>query len=354
MASFKLTPLDVLISKPYKPQWMIKDHIELSSIAMLFGAPASAKSFIAMDIAFCIAAGIDWNGNATVQGKVVYLAGEGFNGMKMRFKALSEKYQTNTSEVYFSELPASFSDEENTSNVYEGIIKACPKPSLIIIDTLHRNFGAGDENSAKDFGNFLRLITTMMRALDCAVLIVHHSGHGDSDRGRGSSSIRAAMDVEYKVTKTKDVVTMACTKAKEFKEPEPMSFNIVPRAIPAWLDDDGNPVESATLESTTYSAPVRAASLAQNDQLALKALINALSKEGKLASAPQVAKYPELVGKNYIHEKEWRAEAYALLDQNNGGTNKSQANQKAFHRAKGKLLHFNKIATEDSYYWLAA
>jgi len=352
MASFKLTPLDVLIRKPYKPQWMIKGHMELNSIGMLFGAPASAKSFIAMDIAFCIAAGIDWNGNATVQGKVVYLAGEGFNGIKMRFSALGEKYQTNTSEVYLSDLPASLSDEKNTNDVYQGIIDTCPKPSLIIIDTLHRNFGAGDENSAKDFGNFLYLITTMMRKLGCAVLIVHHSGHGDSDRGRGSSSIRAAMDVEYKVTKTKDLVTMACTKAKEFKEPEPMSFNLVSKAIPACLDD-GDPVESAILESTTYTAPARTASLTANDHLTLQALHNVLPKEGKLANVELVAKHPELAGRKLIHIDAWRAEAYILYDQKNGGTNKPQANQKAFSRARVKLLDFNKIVTLDKHYWLA-
>ena len=354
MANFKLTSLNVLISEPYKPQWMIKDHMEMNSIGMLFGAPASAKSFIAMDIAFCIASGIDWNGNATEQGKVVYLAGEGFNGMKMRFKALTEKYQTNTNDVFFSELPASLLDKDNTDEVYRGIIKVCPKPTLIIIDTLHRNFGAGDENSAKDFGIFLDHITRLIRALGSSVLIVHHSGHSDSDRGRGSSSIRGGMDVEYKATKSKEVVTMTCTKAKEFEEPPPMSFNLVSQSIPDWLDDEGNPVKSAILESTTYSPPVRTASISQRDSLILQALNDAIAKNGKSASSQLAAKYPELTSRSYIHENEWRAEAYILLDQASGGTNKPQANQKAFSRAKGKLLHANKIVTEEDHYWLAA
>jgi putative DNA primase/helicase len=36
----------------------------------------------------------------------------------------------------------------------------------------------------------------MMVELGAAVLLVHHSGHGDKDRARGSSAIRAAVDVE--------------------------------------------------------------------------------------------------------------------------------------------------------------
>ena len=354
MADFKLTPLNVLISKPYKPNWLIKDHMEQNSIGMLFGAPASAKSFIAMDIAFCIAAGIDWNGNPTEQGKVVYLAGEGFSGMGKRFKALAEKYQANTNEVYFSDLPASFSDKENTIKVHEGIASVCPNPALIIIDTLHRNFGVGDENSAKDFGVFLYHITALMKGSGCAILIVHHSGHGDADRGRGSSSIKAAMDVEYKITKAGEVVTMACTKAKEFEEPQSMSFNLVSQSIPSWLDDAGNPVKSAILVSTTYSAPVGTASLTQRESQILQALNDAIATNGKSASSELAAKYPELTGRNYIHESGWRAEAYIALDQASGGANKPQANQKAFSRAKGKLLHANKIVTEEDHYWLAA
>jgi hypothetical protein len=354
MATFKLTPLDQLLIKPYKSNWLIKGHMEKSSIGMLFGAPASAKSFIAMDIAFCIAAGIDWNGNDTVQGKVVYLAGEGHSGIAKRFKALGSKYSTTTSDVFFSELPASLMDQNNVQSVFDEINKVCSSPSLIVIDTLHRNFGAGDENSAKDFGIFLNNITKLIHHLGAAVLLVHHSGHGSEDRARGSSSMRAAMDVEYKVTKDKDLVTMTCTKAKEFKEPEPMSFNLVMQILLGCFDDDGKPVESAILNSTTYTAPVKTASITGNDSVVLQALTDVITKNGKPASSALSAKYPELAGKKYIHVDDWRKESYLLLDQSSGGKNKPQANQKAFTRAKDKLLDVNKIVTEDECYWLAA
>lgn len=354
MADFPLIPLNQLLSKPYKSNWLIKGHMEQGSIGMFFGPPASAKSFIVMDIAFCIAAGIDWNGNDTVQGKVVYLAGEGHSGIAKRFKALEIKYSTTTNDVFFSELPASLMDPKNAQSVFDAIKKVCSTPSLIVIDTLHRNFGSGDENSARDFGVFLNTITILIRHLGAAVLLVHHSGHGPDDRARGSSSMRAAMDVEYKVTKAQDLVTMTCTKAKEFQEPEPMSFNLVTQILPNCLDDDGKPVESAILNSTTYTAPVRTASITGNDSVVLQALTDVITKKGKPASNDQIAKYSELAGKKYIHSDDWREEAYSLLDQKSGDKNKPQANQKAFNRAKFKLLQFKKIVTDDEYYWLAA
>jgi len=354
MDDFILTPMSQLLSKPYKSNWLIKGHMEQGSIDMLFGAPASAKSFIAMDIAFCIAAGIDWNGNDTVQGKVVYLAGEGHSGIAKRFKALEIKYGMTTNDIFFSELPASLMDPINAQSVFDAINKVCSTPSLIVIDTLHRNFGSGDENSARDFGIFLNTITLLIHHLGAAVLLVHHSGHGSDDRARGSSSMRAAMDVEYKVTKAQDLVTMTCTKAKEFQEPEPMSFNLVTQILPNCLDDDGKPVESAILNSTTYTTPVITASITGNDSVVLQALTDVITKNGKPASNDLTAKYPELAGKKYIHLNEWRKESYLSLDQSSGGTNKPQANQKAFNRAKNKLLQFKKIVTEDEYYWLAA
>lgn len=354
MADFVLTPLNQLLSKPYTHNWLIKDHMEQGSIGMLFGAPASGKSFIAMDIAFCIATGIDWNGNDTVQGQVVYIAGEGHSGIGKRFKALGIKYDTTTSDIFLSELPASLMDPNNAQSVFDAINEVCSAPSLIVIDTLHRNFGTGDENSARDFGIFLNTITALSHRLSAAILLVHHSGHGSEDRGRGSSSIRAAMDVEFKITKAQDLVMMTCTKAKEFQEPEPMSFKLVSQPLHGWLDDDGKPIESATLNSTTYTAPLKTASISVNDTLVLQALTDVIINKGKSASNDLVAKYPELAGKKYIHLDDWRKVSYLMLDQSSGGANKSQANQKAFHRAKGKLLQFNKIMTEENYYWLAA
>ena len=67
MAGFQLTPINTVLQKRYKPKWLIKNIMEKESLGMIFGAPASAKSFIAMDMAFCIALGVDWNGNKTIQ-----------------------------------------------------------------------------------------------------------------------------------------------------------------------------------------------------------------------------------------------------------------------------------------------
>ena len=237
MSGFTLTPVSTLTSSQPQNTWLIKNFMEAASLGMLFGAPASAKSFLAMDIAFCIANNIDWSGKKTKQGTVIYLAGEGFSGMAKRFKALETKYGTVTQNIHISQEPANMLSRDHLDAVYDAIVTTCTNPALIVVDTLHRNFGDGDENSAKDLGIFINHLSALRNATGAAILLVHHSGHGASERARGSSAIRAAMDTEYKVEKSESSVTLKCTKAKEFNAPEPASFDLEPIILPGWCDD---------------------------------------------------------------------------------------------------------------------
>jgi RecA-family ATPase len=70
---------------------------------------------------------------------------------------------------------------------------------LIVIDTVARNFGGGDENSAQDASKFIAHCDTYLRErFNCSVVLVHHSGK-KGDVARGSSAFRAACDQEYQV-----------------------------------------------------------------------------------------------------------------------------------------------------------
>lgn len=350
MSKFKLIPLDLVTSKQYENKWLIKNVMEEASIGMFFGAPASGKSLIAMDIAFCIASGISWNKNETKQGNVVYIAGEGFNGLGKRFKALQTKYNTTTKNLYLSEIPAHLSDRESADEVYREIRRNCPNPSLIVIDTLHRNFGAGDENSSRDLGEFIYIMSALVKATGTTILIIHHSGHSSSERARGSSSIRAAMDFEYKLKKSGSSITMACTKAKEFEEPPPSSFNIKILPIPGWFDDDGKPVEGAILESTAHKQAVGEPGLKDKDQQSLNALQGVIASKGLPAKADHLNEYPELAGKKYILLSTWRDKAFPIFD--SGNIQKDSVRQ-AFLRSKEKLIKIAKVVViEDCCYCL--
>ena len=350
MVNFKLNSVSNLTAQQPRNNWLIRNLIEKETICMLFGSPASGKSFIAVDLAFCIATGIAFANNQVNKGRVVYLAGEGFNGLSKRFKALEEKHQTQTSDIFISNMPASLMCKKNTKEVIEEVDNICPNPTLIIVDTLHRNFGGGDENSAKDVGKLMEVITAIIIHTGAAILLVHHSGHNSGDRARGSSALKAALDVEYKTSKKGGVITMTNTKVKDFDKPESILFNLVPQPIPEWIDDEGRPIQSAILELNTATAPKLKAYISNRDSGILNALEALIDDKGIPIPQPTINTNPLLLGKSYVHVDDWRAEAYESL---NSCCATPQAKQKAFKRAREKLEKEKLVIVTDSFYCLS-
>ena len=83
----KLTFISAKELKLRKPEWLVEDILESSSLGMIYGAPASGKSFLSLDLSACVASGIDWHGNRVKKGGVLYLVGEGRQGVVRRTTA---------------------------------------------------------------------------------------------------------------------------------------------------------------------------------------------------------------------------------------------------------------------------
>jgi hypothetical protein len=68
------------------------------------------------------------------------------------------------------------------------------KPGLIILDTMARTFGGGDENSASDMGAFVRNADLLKEELGTAILVVHHPGRNVKRGPRGSTALYGVLD----------------------------------------------------------------------------------------------------------------------------------------------------------------
>ena len=55
--------------------------------------------------------------------------------------------------------------------------------ALIVVDTLARSMGAGDENTAKDIAMFIRNCDLLRQSTGAHVMLIHHTG---KDEGRGA------------------------------------------------------------------------------------------------------------------------------------------------------------------------
>jgi hypothetical protein len=256
-------------------RFLVKNFIEENSISAFVGASNSGKSLLAISLACAISSGTPWFGKQTKQGVVFYIAGEGQNGLARRAQVAASAIGLKREEMqlFVSNMPAPFSDPNAASLVAERISEMSAnygKPALIILDTVARNFGDGDENSTKDMGLFIQNLDAYLRVkFDAAVILVHHTGHSDQNRARGSSALNAALDTSYLVaTDDFKVMRVSCTKAKEFPEPPPMALKIL---------SEGSGEESVGyLQQVTYTDPSNAAGLGQNQTTVMRVLNNLL------------------------------------------------------------------------------
>ena len=248
--------LDVgeLCALPPTENWLMKNYLTRDSLTVLFGDPGCGKSFLAIDIACHVATGTPWRGCPVKPGKVLYIAGEGRNGLSKRFRAWFERHGEPPRNIQICTAPIALTDPAGIAALVAEI-KAMPEaPALIVVDTINRNFGPGDENATADMTRAVAGLDAIRNATGAAILAAHHSGHGDKTRGRGSSVLRASVDVEYAVEKFDRTVQVRCTKAKDFDHPAPLAWTLEKQPLP-WADEDGTPLDSAVLESGELHEP---------------------------------------------------------------------------------------------------
>ena len=150
--SFRLSRLDSIEAKA--ASWIVKGIIENESFCCMYGDSGTGKSFLAIEIAACIATGTLFYGVPVKRGPVVYLAGEGHSGLARRFKAwgIMRGVSLEGAPLYLSEGAVALIEPAAMGpvcNALEGLIKDIGNPSLVILDTWSRILG-GDDSAPSD------------------------------------------------------------------------------------------------------------------------------------------------------------------------------------------------------------
>jgi hypothetical protein len=266
--------------------------------------------------------------------------GEGLRGATLRFQALSQKYAKQPKRIMLSRKSVNLLNQGEADDIIRIVTELDFIPDYIIIDTLHRNM-VGDENSSEDMALYFKSIELFAKKLKAAILTVHHNGHGDKGRSRGSSSIKAAMDAEFSVTKTGEGVKFSCTKSKDFGAGKDMMFTIKQVALDGeiFLDDDtGKQITSVYLE---YQGEAKSEKeLNKNSQKTLDTLIQALEIHGKEGYVLKSNGDAELA----IHYDTWKPFVKGLY----GANNESQY----WSNARKDLLKQGFIGEQGKYYWV--
>jgi hypothetical protein len=203
------------------PEAVIAGMLYRDTLAAIVAKWESYKTFLALEMAFCLAAGVDYYGRPVTAGAVIYDTAEGGSGFARRVGALREKYGI-TRQVPLIIRPAAIRiDDPAEVAAMLGHAEAKLRDLgfagvpvvAVFIDTLARNM-SGDENKVEDMNAFIRGCDAIRGETGACVIAIHHTGHNE-ERGRGSSSLPAALDTEMFVTRDDDRVTVKCTKQKD-------------------------------------------------------------------------------------------------------------------------------------------
>ena len=254
-----LIPADDFSAQPAPIRWLVKGWLQDRALIMVHGPSGGGKTFIVLDWVLTMAAGrAQWNGLKVRPGPVVYLAGEGHQGLRGRVAAWKQHNSAPRLDMWLSKGGCDLNTRDGLRRVSDAIRELPITPSVIVVDTLHR-FLNGDENKAQDAKTMLDACAELMAAFDAAVILVHHTGVSDEaqHRARGSSAWRGALDIEISVVPQEaGGMHVVQRKSKDAELSEDLMAELVSVPIDGWLDEDGEQVSSAIV-ALTDRAPVR-------------------------------------------------------------------------------------------------
>lgn len=221
----KLETVADIMTKP-SPSWLVRDWLPLpvpedESLCLLYGPSGKGKSFVALDLALSVAAGLPWVDEYPVQqGAVLYIAAEGTGGLKRRIAAWREHHpKADVRDALFVLQPVDIYDDDERQDLLDTLeemldggeylhaedgLVALTKPlRLVVIDTVARMYRGDDENDNAQMGEFINAVQTFSRKYGAVVLLVHHSSKGDISNERGGGALRGAMTACFLCTGTK-------------------------------------------------------------------------------------------------------------------------------------------------------
>jgi hypothetical protein len=249
--------------------WGIKHVTALRTTSIMVGMWGAGKSAIAIDMGFAQSIGCPWAEKKSVHGVVVYVALENHGDIKRRLRALRRRAIKEGKDVshcafvvwhapigLFAQNGEPTGGERDLIDVAMLNAERFGLPVVqIIVDTVAKSRGAGNENDATDAGLYIKSLDRIANATGANVMALHHPSKS-SESARGSGAYEADCDTVLNVSK----VNGACTlKASDIKfrigDPSKVRFSYRLHSEQTGIDEDG---ESITVVLASGVEPAEA------------------------------------------------------------------------------------------------
>jgi len=366
--------------------WLIKGVLTTKTFSLIIGAPGCGKSFLALDYALTSALAAigrlpaEWFGRTIKPCGVAYLYAEGREDFEVRIEAFFQAMRMPRVAGPFYLIPSSvdlvsgtegrdrlIADLRTASNVCEqrfgtGI-------QVVILDTVNRMLGGGDENSSSTMQAFVTACGVIKDQLGAAVIGVHHTPAG-AEKARGHGSLHGATDAEIVVRPSSIERPNRWVVTRSKCGPNGASHEFRLRQQDVGLDESGSPETSCVVmplgynpsleEAAAYDAALAAkvrnpvttpdgrAILQANAYLAFQALDTAIERVGKLA--PVDVRAPH--GQKVVTFTNWIDEMTRLFPGEDKESKTFRARcAKARERAAATFLRRALIGMDGDYVW---
>jgi hypothetical protein len=331
-------------------RWLVDELIPANGLVALIGSPGAGKSFLALDLAAHIAAGRQWFGRKTSTGLVVYVAAEDPHGLRLRVAALRDAGGF-PAELPLALLTADFDlrkagDIRRLTDHLRVVDAAASAPlALVIIDTLSRTFGDGDENTA-DMAGYVRQLGQLQSALACSVMVLHHPPKNAGGKSpRGHSSLPAACDTILLITgRTSRRLTV--DKQRNARSNAVFGFELRPLKTGSY--------ETCSIEPAPASGPIAVAGRIGEDE---RVMIEQLAALAQTEGVPPPDEWLSEAGATtsgdvyLVDGRRWEANSRSAL---RSADRQSDSIRRAVQRGRERLIKGGIVGCWRNWTWLIA
>lgn len=273
------------IDAQLEANWLVDDLIPSNALCLVYGHPGCGKSFFALDMAMHVAGGAAWRDRDVTQGLVIYIGAEGQRGLRQRVAAFRK--HNGITELPFALIPvevnllANDGDLEKVIETVRVLTERFGLPvGMIVIDTLARTFGGGDEIGS-DMVAYINNVGRLQAAHACTTMVIHHRPKdSQNETPRGHGSLWGACDTIMLVEDKGGPKQVKVTKQKDAEPAEPVLFGL--RVIELGEDEKGRPVTSCVVVPETSAAvpDKKSDSLSDGQRIAFEQLCKTLADTG--------------------------------------------------------------------------
>ncbi|MBZ9921479.1 bifunctional DNA primase/polymerase [Mesorhizobium sp. BR1-1-7] len=328
---------------------LIKGLLGVGEYTTISGLPGTGKSVIVTDLACHVAAGMDWHGRKLKKrGLVIYVAAERKKLTERRMMAFRKHHGVKDVPLLVVGGRLDFTRNLEDARALIALIKEAETETglpcvWVIIDTLTRVFGAGDQNASKDMTKFVQSCDEILVATHAHVTAIHHSSWS-GERGKGAIDLDGAVDASYMVKKEHGKYRLVCDGTNDGDEGDILAFKM--ESIELSQDEDGEPTTAPVVVKLEPDTVPTSGTLKGYKGEVLTALTVAIDKDG---IEPEGDAFPEEI--NVVDLDTWKKHFYASRDMESVSV--AATTKKQFQRAPEDLVkagHVNRIGL---WYWAA-